>query len=107
MDASFTEDEKILLAFRRAQKLARRNKGDAAASTSNATTGTSMTAAFARSFVLLLGELRYRRGIELVLRSTTVHVSHRIGVYFKRPSRLWRPTRGIYKATAPTYDTVY
>jgi len=58
MDQSFTEDEKILLAFRRAQKLARRNKGDASTSTSNATTGTSVTAAFARSFVLLLGEIQ-------------------------------------------------
>jgi hypothetical protein len=96
MDQSFTEDEKILLAFRRAQKLARRNKGDATASTSNATTGTSVTAAFARSFVLLLGELGYPLVAKCMLRDFNFHHFHRIGVYFKRPSRLWRPTRGRF-----------
>jgi hypothetical protein len=55
MDQTLTEDEKILLAFRRAQKLARRKAAEEGKTTQNALTGTSVTAAFARSFVLLLG----------------------------------------------------
>jgi hypothetical protein len=55
MDQTLTEDEKILLAFRRAQKLARRKAAEEGTTTQNASTGTSVTAAFARSFVLLLG----------------------------------------------------
>jgi hypothetical protein len=45
------DDAKLLVDFRQAQKLAK-DRNDVA----TATTGTSITAAFARSFVLLLGE---------------------------------------------------
>lgn len=55
MDQGFTDDEKILHAFRRATKLSRR-KAEPDTPSQNASTGTSVTAAFARSFVLLLGK---------------------------------------------------
>lgn len=60
MDQSFslTEEERLLRAFRRAREAALKKKADDASTGAgnNNTAEASVTAAFARSFVLLMGE---------------------------------------------------
>lgn len=57
----FSEDELSMLAFRRARRLAeqerRRRKAAADGAANTANTSTSLSAAFTRSFLLLLGML--------------------------------------------------
>ncbi len=57
-----------------------------------ATAGTSFSAAVARSALLLLGAYIPSKLFQVYprLKSTI----HHVGIYFKRPSRLFRPTRG-------------
>jgi hypothetical protein len=51
------------------------------------TTGSSASAAFARSLFLFLGRLT-------VYDEKRVHKADRVGLMFSRPSKLFRPSRG-------------
>lgn len=80
------DNDQTLRAFRDAQRRSRR-RSTGAGDAQVGSTATSFSASFARSFVLLLGECTSQSSqIYLLMISP--------GVYFKRPSRLFRPTRG-------------